>query len=489
MAKHFGYGDYERIDVKVRLSTWFMRHYFLQTLVERKDRWAKDLTRLINYKILPSELLEEDKADSTFYAFFAIFCGYNPFNVEIRADLLDTPLKAFFYYLEEKKDEIDKLKDEEIAKNYIRCTNDTEKKAIEKLLPNWKTLKKNKEAESLCLLLENWAEEFNLNADWCLDFILMVLINFKISIASEVQRFNKDYTKEQDIKSLFYRFDLHLRKALQTGLNDFYHNIIIKKWNIFDKPESGSKLTEDPIELPEFVFKHEDFEVPPVTWFPHIIRRKEFTEETELKYDHLVEAITDLQSYPGIDEKAFIKPINEYCDEIEKHISETANPRQLFPYTVNHLEILMLFSSTWEPSKILREQFIKNYIQGLKNSFEKYKEMGKSIGSLKKEEFQLALFSYCNKVEKQMPKNYAKIPSKYTEDKHFNWLVDNQVTPSKSYKEIVNEIDITERPSIPAIRTALTRLCKIIGLPRRQTSIAGRPAGIIERKKRHVVKK
>jgi hypothetical protein len=479
MAEHFGYGEFERADVEVRLSTWFMRHYFLKTLINKKGNWARDLVRLANYKMLPEECHEAGQADYTFYIFLTHFFGHNPHNLNFGSDLLDTPLRAFFTYLEKKKSKIAKLKKDGAALNRIHKTNDIEKAALEQLLPDWKTLKSDQEANHLCALLENWAKEYNLNVEWCLDYALMVLINFKISLSSEMEKFNNNITAGDDIKLHISRFDRHLREAIYAGLNDF------RKVKISTELWSAERLDS----FPQFVFKHKDFEYPAVTWFPHVTRRKEFVDDQEMKFARFADVLIDLHRNGISYEKDYLRELNAYCDGVERQVSDIEAQSPIFPYVADYMNTVSLHADIYVPSETSREQFIENFIEKLRSTFEKYKKMGKSLESLKKEKFHLALFSYCNKVEKQVPKNFAKIPTKYTEQKHFNWLVDYQVTPVKSYQEIEDSLQVDEEGSVPAIKRAIERLTDSIGLPRRTSPRTGRPPGIKERKTRHRVRK
>jgi hypothetical protein len=173
---------------------------------------------------------------------------------------------------------------------------------------------------------------------------------------------------------------------------------------------------------------------------------------------------------------------------IEQLNSENVK-EESYPYVARHGDELEVFSSTWKPSEIEREQFIENFLSELRQEFEKYKQIAESLNSLEKDRFETKLSNYCNRVERHMPKNYAKTPAKYTDNTHFEWLVDYQIPPYKDYKEIAEQIDITKRPSVYAIKKAIKRLSDTIGLTLRKAPRTGRPKGIVETKKRHRVEK
>lgn len=455
MAKQFGFGEYERADVGIRVSTQLLRYQFIKTLVYRKSSWAKDLVRIENHRMLPTELLK-------------------PVNAEINPVLLDTPLKAFFSYLDKKKVKLIKLeKNKKVVKD-AKSPKEFEEAALRNLIPDWKTLKSDKDAKSFCLLLENWANEQNLNSDWFLDFVLMVLIKFKLSF---------NYDSEQSKKKNIEYNKNDLREALLGGISDYYSEKISKEWWSVDE---HFELSESVF---PFVFRHKEFETDPITWYPNIIRRNEFIEEAREKFLCRIEAVKELNRFQNIDEEAQRNNLDEYCNQIEKQISQNKH-LPLFPYIekIPNLE-LPFFSSIWVPSKVKRKRFIANFIDGLNVKFQKYKQMAKSLDSLRKEDFELALFSYCNKIESLMRKNYEKTPSKYTDNTHFEWLVDYQVPPFKGYKEVASEIEIEKRPSVETIRKAVKRLSDMIKLPLRPPLRTGRPKGIKEERRRLILGK
>jgi hypothetical protein len=109
--------------------------------------------------------------------------------------------------------------------------------------------------------------------------------------------------------------------------------------------------------------------------------------------------------------------------------------------------------------------------------------MAESLKTLCKGEFERKLAIYCDSVERRIPQNYAKTPAKYNQE-HFNWLVDYQVAPTKEYKEIAQEIDVKDRPTIDAIKKSIRRLSKLIEISLRKSKSLGRPKGIKETKTR-----
>jgi hypothetical protein len=54
-----------------------------------------------------------------------------------------------------------------------------QKRAIKKLMPNWRSLQEREDADSLQKALEKWARDHNLMADWCLDHALEFLREFE----------------------------------------------------------------------------------------------------------------------------------------------------------------------------------------------------------------------------------------------------------------------------------------------------------------------
>ncbi len=76
-------------------------------------------------------------------------------------------------------------------------------------------------------------------------------------------------------------------------------------------------------------------------------------------------------------------------------------------------------------------------------------------------------------IENAAPKNWNKTPQKYSENRHFEWLIDFQVSPCKSYTEIAKE----NKVDLKTVREAVQKLAKTIGISIRKANRTGRTKG------------
>ncbi len=173
--------------------------------------------------------------------------------------------------------------------------------------------------------------------------------------------------------------------------------------------------------------------------------------------------------------------LNNYCNEIEKHISENTGETVFPPFEYDDS-----IRTRWIPSQRKREQFIEENIVELKTRIININKAVKSYKTFTKKNFQTKLTDYCNKIENSLPEIWEKTPQKYSGNKHFEWLIDFQVTPYKSFTKIAKENDICRE----TVSEAVNELAKIIGVSLRPKIITGRPKGSKDSKdiNRHIVK-
>jgi hypothetical protein len=475
MEKRFGQGEYERTDEEVRISTQDMRCKLLQTLVDRKSFWVKALLRVVNLEMLPDHIRVGLSENQILAFYLARVYRENSFNIEIPQSYIDTPIHNFFAYLRIKRGLVEKHEDEaRVLLKYPHGESDIRKRAIQMLIPDWKTLKSDPAAQPLVKSLELWSAEYNLTDEWCLDFSLMILINFKVNFRFQNHDF-RDLTETLLKANTFALwFDEGIREALRHSLVDFqFEKVMLSKWH----------TAFSDLEVPEFHFKHKAFECNPVTWFPFSKSRSDFIDDTTRRFDRWCKGIKGIDRYSSLDETEFRNRLQGYCNNTEQVLSQGVEDYPFQPFSVD-----ILFSATWYPSKVARENFIEMFVDNLKQGFDKAKQMAESLKTLDSESFELALFSYCNRVEQNLPDYYAKTPKKYKDsDRDFIWVVDNQIPPAKGHGEIAKELESETTPE--AVRKAVVRLCSKIGKQRRISAPTGRPKGIKETFPRHRAEK
>lgn len=161
--------------------------------------------------------------------------------------------------------------------------------------------------------------------------------------------------------------------------------------------------------------------------------------------------------------------MENYCDEIEKQKAENINASNFDPVVIEEVGTF-----AWIASEQDRVQFIEKTCAKFETRIKKNNEALKSLETFTKGHFETELTRYCNDIEKSLPKEWVRTPMKYSDDKHFEWLVDFQVKPEKSYTEIAKDEDIKARKTV---REAVEELARTIGISLRQSKRTGRPKG------------
>lgn len=472
MSLRLGNGEYERIDVETKNSTFVARHKFLETLWKKRSDWAFDLLRLFNYEELPEELLTRECIDKTFISFLPHLLTTFPHEIEIQHKFIDTPVIHYFSYFFGKEDLIKQFEDEEEQSLYSSPnTIRRRKNVIKKIIPGWKEIKSKEDANVLCLSLESWANKYNLNADWLMDFALDILCLFKINFDWRLSDFDAQNLSKTNNYHLHYQNTA--RDSISEAISAYAREIIWEKqWCIFDELKG----------LPAFEYRFNDFEMQPITWMFSVTSRKNFVEAAN---NRLLESKMSIKT---ANEKWFHSLFNgrknyrefleSYCNNIEKMQAENLGEEFIPPAAFDENTKVI-----WHPSKKDREQFIINSFVELETWLEKIKSAAKSLSEFKKGDFDRELLSYCNKIEESIPKNWEKVPQKYSEDKnaqdsfyerndrHFEWLVDYQISPCKNYLPISKDNSVDRKTVTEAVR----KIALQIGIPLRKSSFTGRP--------------
>lgn len=281
MSQRLGNGEFERADVEVRQSTLVARHKFLEILDKRKRNCLFDLVRLFDFNLVPTEFLDKERIDNTVYFFLQYLLSKKPYEIEIRANIIDTPLINYYSFLFDYEDEIKQLENDENFQQLTLPNNAARRnKAIGKIVGNWKDLKNRDEAKAFCLSLENWAKSYNLNEDWFLDFALKVLSRFKSEFDSEVSRFKRMQVTDITVSWFITAFEMERRDSIRKGIYDYYHDEIwSNQWEGFD----------DLVELPSFEYRWRDFELTSETWLVRMTTRKAFVTIMNEKLDKTIE--------------------------------------------------------------------------------------------------------------------------------------------------------------------------------------------------------
>ena len=460
MSKTYGIGEYEITGLPVAISALDLRWHFFEVLIATQDNWINDLVRVANVELLPPDLREKTETEMLF-SYLSKESKLE--HLSLCDKIIDTPLRKLSLYLAKKKRNLKRFIKSEKAEHPDKSLIEIDQVALQKLILDWKTIRADKQAKFFCESIEKWADEYNLREEWCLDFVLQFLIYFWAAIKND-EKFKKselDFTRAQ---SYWAQYESLLQLALDESLHSLHMKIFTRD---IDENELGEKI-------PNFHFKVKQVEYT-TRWFPTINTRKFFFDETSDQFTNYYKGLKKLTESRDIDETTFRLGLEEYCDEIEQGTKTKEHQIIFKPHEVLASEGLIIHQDYWEPWKATREEFIEEFMIDLRQKYEKYKEISKDLHAVKTDDFKSKLAIYCNKVERLIKKYCRKTPAMYSDKKHFEWLVEFQVPPLKSYGQITEEQAVDDKISISGVKKAVSKLARAIGINLRKAPRTGRP--------------
>ena len=323
-------GELELKDVDVKSSTLNARQLFLELIWEMKPEAVLDLLRLFNYESLPLRLQESQQPVNFATRLFLLHLKYyqfystDIFKYDFKADVRQTPLLAYFEYLF-----INQTKFETLLKDSKKYWSDRASnpqpsliidKALVDLIPDWRALQSNPDANSLCSLLIQWAEKWNLNEEWCLDFALEVLKRFKIDLIDKLSlkvELLEDFSITLDDYEQFQNEGIAWQQALLNlrfgnARTKYIHPIQIPK-----SPEFKFIWTQQTNRQRVSIFEVKD------NWSPTIFTKETFKKRLEKQFwseflnyfakkpDSLVGQISEVS-----------RKLNEFQKRLDKYISK-----------------------------------------------------------------------------------------------------------------------------------------------------------------------
>lgn len=338
-------GELELKDVDDKTSTLNARQIFLDLVWEMKPEAVLDLLRLFNYESLPLRFQESQELVNFAARLFLLHLKhYQLYSVDLseydfKADVRQTPLLAYFEYLF-----INQTKFEKLLKNSKKYWTDRTSnpqpllitdKALVDLIPDWKTLQSNPDAKFLCSLLLQWAEKWNLNEEWCLNFALDVLRRFKTELVDNLS-LNIEFLEENST------FSLYEYEEFQDEGSAWKLALFSLKYENAGKTHNYSAQIPKPQEF-KFIWTQEIkrkrvavFEIKD-NWSPLVLSKETFKKRVEnqlwskffsyfaKKLDSLAGKISEVSGKLN----EFQKRVNKYTSKVESLYENVATPTVL----------------------------------------------------------------------------------------------------------------------------------------------------------------
>jgi hypothetical protein len=338
-------GELELKDIDDKASTLNARQIFLDLVWEMKPEAILDLLRLFNYESLSLRLQKSQQLVNFAARLFLLHLKhYKLYSVDLskydfKADVRQTPLLAYFEYLF-----INQTKFEKLLKNSKKFWSDRTNnpqpslitdKALVDLISDWKTLQSNPDAKSLCALLLQWAEKWNLNEEWCLNFALDVLRRFKTELIDNLS-LKMEFLEENSTFGLYeYEEFQDEGSAWKLALFSLKYENAGKKHNystqVPKSPEFKFIWTQESKGKRVAIFEIKD------NWSPTIFTKESFKKRVEnqlwskffnyftKKSDSLVGQISEVSRKLN----EFQKRVNKYTSKVESLYKNVAIPSVL----------------------------------------------------------------------------------------------------------------------------------------------------------------
>lgn len=249
MKRRFG-GEYELVADENRTSTITARILFWELVLIKCPQVAFDLLGFISSE---TELQKPNKFQK------------------------NTPLSSYFEFVFKSSRLLNSsLKGSERKSkefNLQPSEREIRKSALKNLTPKWELLQENSEAKSLCLLLEQWAQKWNLTDDWCLNFALDVLRDFTLGVFDSLKFTTQSI---QNVEEIFCSSTLRQYETVNAW------NKVLESY-LSDIPLQSSKDFYRMIEkYPVFKFSWEEIEVNE-KWEPLFYSKEKFIQQVELE--------------------------------------------------------------------------------------------------------------------------------------------------------------------------------------------------------------
>lgn len=471
MPKRYGFGDYERNDVDVRTSTWELRLDFLNTLVRIKADSLLSLFAIAKWDSLPSDLVLPDKFPTTFCAVFLYLFRGDPLNTPIDPVFLDTPLNHHQALIKHISADVSARMTENAKLRNRISQVDRQKIALNEVLTGWEVVREMPAAQNLRMSMEAWAVEHNLCEDWVMDFLLLALNSlYVVAMVPSAEPLTENDLKTINARKVLDAYTWRVEQAVKDAILEFHrYKITSRLWDV----------SADMLETDTFLFATSGVEWIRRTWHPNITSRTEFVDETKRSFELFRAALLDLDNFETINVTEFETLLDDYCDEVLK-----TPGKPLPPFQYLYQGELPILQATWNTDKQSRAAFISGCLRKIKTNFRRFKKVAPKIRLLPKDALDLAVYAYCNRVERTIPENYSKNPVKSAGIKHFRWLVSYQVPPVRTFRAIADS-EPTPKPTEAAVKKAIMRLARRIALQLRPGLKTGRPRGVIEKKPRN----
>ena len=253
-------GEFQRTDVDVKASVWEARNTFLGLVSLLTPQVFRSLLQPCRLDSLPEDSRNDWTIQNCWIRFFLLHTKEHSWFLKdteklgCAPDVRQTPLLAYFDYLHKNKVRLEEFTKQSevywesvVARMSWTFDSLVADRTIHEFIPNWNELQSRSDSNWLCNELLDWANHWNLQADWCLDFALECLGIIKNGY---VDRFHPpdDYLKSNDF---FFEFKQRWWGGSAWAKARVEKVKLVKVWTDF---EYNNNLPAETVEKLEFKY-------------------------------------------------------------------------------------------------------------------------------------------------------------------------------------------------------------------------------------------
>lgn len=190
-------GEMQLIDSNPSSPALEARKLFLRLIRDTKLQVVWDLTRLFRAESIPESWKSDEKRlESAVKIFLLHTKNKDSFDMDLMAcgfkpNVRSTPTLALFDYIFRNQNAYNKAYRKNSKKlgnpNSFGHSEVAAALALRDLIPDWQTLKAKKDSEWFCTELSEWGRRWNLSDDWCMNFALDCIRNFKTEFSDKLR--------------------------------------------------------------------------------------------------------------------------------------------------------------------------------------------------------------------------------------------------------------------------------------------------------------
>lgn len=189
-----GNRELEPVSENESISTIEARKLFMEQILERAPEIVFDLLKISNDDAGVANGMHDRHRGADFFEQYSedsTLSAQTADSLQTGEGVPNAPVFHYFKYFQEDQRRYSSLLRQQRVRLYELLLAPSEEQvtqaSLESWIPNWTALNSRPKSKGLRRSVSDWAARSNLNSQWCLDFALIVLRNFKTFYVNENQ--------------------------------------------------------------------------------------------------------------------------------------------------------------------------------------------------------------------------------------------------------------------------------------------------------------